>query len=265
MTSISIRNFSFSYGQIPILKNINISFEEGKIHTIIGPNGSGKTTLLKNILRLYSVGENQIFIGEKDLLHVKPKTLCKEIAYVPQYTDGEIDFSVKEIVAMGRHPFQGRFEIESTQDAIKIKESLEATNLWELRNKRFSEISGGERQRAVIARALAQSPKIIVMDEPLSNLDIYHQVEIIKLFHTLKVKQGLTVLLVLHDINIALQYSDKLLLLKKGEVVDVGSSKEILNRKSLEKVYGIDFNYVTVNSSKIDYLVPKLELIQEKG
>ncbi|MGH4052675.1 MAG: heme ABC transporter ATP-binding protein [Clostridium sp.] len=242
---IHINNLSFSFDQ-EVLKDININIETGKFYTILGPNGSGKTTLLRILSKSLNMDKGEIFIDEKELYQIKPKQLAKEMSVVSQSTEIEFDFSVQGIVLMGRTPHISRFCSESEKDIEIAKTAMEMTNTWELRNKSINALSGGERQRVVVARAIAQETKIILLDEPISHLDIHHQIEIMNQLKQLNQNKNITIIAVLHDLNIAAAYSDHMILMHDKVVYKDGTPEEVLTKEVIRKVYGLDV-YITRN------------------
>lgn len=242
---IEIADLKFSYEE-PVLKGININIEKGKFYSILGPNGSGKTTLLKLISKILPIEKKQIYIESKDIVNINSKMLSKRIAVVPQSTEIEFDFSVEDIVLMGRTPHISRFSTESSLDMEKAEKAMKITNTYTLRNKSIKTLSGGERQRVVVARAIAQDTDIILLDEPISHLDIHHQVEIMKQIKRLNEEKNITIIAVLHDINLAAAYSDKIILMKEGKVHSAGISEEILTERNIKEVYGLEV-YISIN------------------
>lgn len=242
---IEINNLSFSFDQ-EVLRDININIEKGKIYTILGPNGSGKTTLLRILSKSLNIYKGDIFIDEKELTKIKPKQLAKKMAVVSQNTEIEFDFSVQGIVLMGRTPHISRFCSESDKDIEIAMNAMKMTNTWELRNKSINELSGGERQRVVVARAIAQETGIILLDEPISHLDIHHQIEIMNQLKQLNQNKNITIIAVLHDLNIAAAYSDHMILMFDKEVYKDGRPEEVLTEEIIKKVYGLDV-YITKN------------------
>ncbi|NLJ88950.1 MAG: heme ABC transporter ATP-binding protein [Epulopiscium sp.] len=237
---IKIKNLHWKYGEKKILEDINLEIERGKFYSIIGPNGSGKTTLLRNIARILEPQKNTILIDNKDIMDFQNKELAKKIASVPQNTEISFDFSCHDIVMMGRTPYLKRFETEKAEDKIIVREAMETTNTWELRNKSINELSGGERQRVIISRALAQEPDIILLDEPISHLDIHHQVRIMDNIKALNQKKKFSVIAVFHDLNLAAQYSDTLILLNHGKIISLGKPEEVITKKNIKEVYHMD-------------------------
>ena len=242
---IEINNISFSFEQ-EVLRDININIERGKFYTILGPNGSGKTTLLRILSKSLNTCKGEIFIDEKELTQIKPKVLAKEMAVVSQSTEIEFDFSVQGIVLMGRTPHISRFCSESEEDIEIAMNAMKMTNTWELRNKSINTLSGGERQRVVVARAIAQETGIILLDEPISHLDIHHQIEIMNQLKQLNQNKNITIIAVLHDLNIAAAYSDHMILMHDKVVYKDGTPEEVLTEVIIKKVYGLEV-YITKN------------------
>jgi iron complex transport system ATP-binding protein len=242
---IEINNISFSFEQ-EVLKDININIERGKFYTILGPNGSGKTTLLRILSKSLSTEKGEIFIDEKKLTQMKTKVLAKEMAVVSQSTEIEFDFSVQDIVLMGRTPHISRFCSESENDIKITMKAMKMTNTWELRNKSINALSGGERQRVVVARAIAQETGIILLDEPISHLDIHHQIEIMNQLKQLNQNKKITIIAVLHDLNIAAAYGDHMILMHDCGVYKEGVPEEVLTENIIKEVYGLSV-YITKN------------------
>ncbi|KNY29339.1 ABC transporter ATP-binding protein [Pseudobacteroides cellulosolvens] len=236
---ITINKLDWAFGQHKILHDINLTIYEGGIYGIIGPNGSGKTTLLKNIARCLMPEKNSIQLGDKDLTQFSNRSLAKEISYVPQNTDMEFEFSVMDMVLMGRSPYIKRLQSESSNDIEIAKSAMEMTNTWDLRDKNINMISGGERQRTVIARALAQKANIMLLDEPVSQLDLHHQLEIMDILKRLAVENKVTVVMSIHDLNIAAQFCDRLILMDKGKIFKEGIPNDIIKEDIVYSVYGV--------------------------
>ncbi|MGV8984374.1 heme ABC transporter ATP-binding protein [Clostridium sp.] len=242
---IEINNVCFSFEK-EVLKNININIEKGKFYTILGPNGSGKTTLLRILSKSLHMEKGEISINGVDLSQIKANTLAKEMSVVPQSTEIEFDFSVQDIVLMGRTPHIPRFCSESEKDVEIAMTAMKCTNTWDLRNKSINTLSGGERQRVVVARAIAQETEIILLDEPISHLDIHHQIEIMNQLKQLNQNKNITIIAVLHDLNIAAAYGDHMILMHDRGVYKDGTPEEVLTEDIIKKVYGLDV-YITKN------------------
>lgn len=236
---IEAKEIDSYYRDIKILENINISAERGIFMGIIGPNGSGKTTLLRSISRTLKPKMGVILLNEKDIYAIKSREVARNLAVVPQNQEMNFAFTAIEIVLMGRTPHLGRFEMENIRDMEIAEKAMRLTNTWHLANRRITEISGGERQRIIIAKALTQKPKILLLDEPTSHLDINYQIETLDLFSRLTRDDGLIVIAVFHDLNLAAQYCDELILLDKGRIYTSGKPEDVITSKNIESVYGI--------------------------
>lgn len=232
---LKITDLSINYGSNNVLKNINLTIPEGDFLGIIGPNGAGKSTLLKAINNLIPISNGKIEIEGKNILKVNSKDRAKEIALVPQNFNIEYDFSVKDIILMGRFPHLKSGDYKA-RDYEKVKEAIELTHTKKFENRLFKTLSGGEKQRVIIARAIAQDTNIILLDEPTSALDLHHQYEIMELISDLN-KKGKTIITVMHDLNLAARFCKNLLILKKGEIKDLGKPEEVLTVETLKDVY----------------------------
>lgn len=237
MYALQVENLQFGYRKDLVLKEISFNIEKGKFVSIIGPNGSGKSTLLKTINQLYSPSQGNILIDGNDINRLKKKELARKIALVPQDTLIDYEFTVEDIVLMGRHPYKGRFQKENENDYKIVNEALKMTNTLHLKDRVITEISGGERQSVIIAKALAQKPSIILLDEPTSHLDINHQIEILNLLKRLNKETGTTIVIVIHDINLASRYSDEIIMLNEGEILGMGSPEKVITKNNIEFAY----------------------------
>lgn len=220
-----------------MLDGLALSVQKGSFTAIIGPNGSGKTTLLKLLTGVLVPQRGEILFGSRYLREYSRLGLARQMAVVSQEADGGVLFTVEELVGMGRTPFLGRFQSESPVDRQIVAEALEMTGCLHLRERMAGELSGGERQRVAIARALAQQPEILFLDEPTCHLDIGYQQEILDLVKELQAARGMTVLAVLHDLNLAAYYADTLLLLHDGKVEAAGTPSEVITADNLAAVY----------------------------
>jgi iron complex transport system ATP-binding protein len=234
---LTLRNVGFRYGEIQALKEINLQVRPGEILGILGPNGSGKSTLLKIMDGILRPQEGEILIKGKPLDRLKRTHVAKEIAMVSQENFFRFSFSTLEVVLMGRFPHLKRLQFEGKRDMEVALDALRATHTLELAERSIHELSGGERQRVYIARALAQEPKIILLDEPTSFLDIAHQVQVLELIVRLNRELGLTVLMVLHDLNLASEYCTRMILLNNGSIAKKGSPEEVITYQNIEEVY----------------------------
>ena len=254
---IKIQNLSFKYYNNTVLKNIDFNVIKGSFISILGPNGSGKTTLLKNLCRLLKPLSGNIVLEKDDIKGLKYKEFAKKIAVVHQGTDMSFEFSVYDVVLMGRYPYQRIFRNESDIDFNIVKNAMTETGVWDLREKSINEISGGERQRVMIARSLAQEPEILLLDEPISHLDIKHQINILNLCKKLNDEKKITVISTLHDINLASRYSDYILLINNGTIEKFDTPEKVLTEENIEKVYNIKVKFFKDYEENKLYIIPK--------
>ncbi|MDH3973972.1 MAG: ABC transporter ATP-binding protein [Deltaproteobacteria bacterium] len=235
---IEVDNLHFGYNGGEILRGINLALKEGEMVGVIGPNGSGKSTLLKLVSGLFSPWKGEVRIKGKPVASYKRREIARIIASVSQDIERDFPFTVREIVSMGRSPYLGRFAIEGKGDRKVIDGALELTDIAHYGERFPYQLSGGERQRMLIARALAQEPQVLLMDEPTSYLDLNHQIEINRLVLQLKNEKSLGVIYVTHDLNIAAECCDRVVMLKKGEIIAEGKPMEVISRENIETVYG---------------------------
>ena len=240
MVVLTIDGVDCSYGSVEILKDINFKVNSGEFLGILGPNGSGKSTLLKSISRVLKPKKGAIIIDDKNVYNMKTIELARQMAVVPQTTDVSFDFTALEVVLMGRNPHMPRFKMEGQKDLDIAKKAMEITRTWDFADRPVTELSGGERQRVIIARALTQQPKVLLLDEPTTHLDISNQLEIMDLIKKLCVTENLLLVAVFHDFNLAARYCDSIILLKDGKIVGVGKAEDTLTSKNLRKVFSVD-------------------------
>ncbi|RBP44981.1 ABC transporter ATP-binding protein [Garciella nitratireducens] len=237
---LKIQDLVVAYGDKKIIDGLNLSIYQGEFVGIIGPNGTGKSTLVRAITNILDYQDGSIWIKGSLNKKLSKRQLAKLVAVVPQEFHIEYAFTNYDIVMMGRNPHIDRKHRLGQRDHKIVKEAMIMTNTWKFRDNFFHELSGGERQRVIIARAIAQQPSIILLDEPTSHLDIHHQLEVMELISQLKRKRGLTVVAVLHDINMAARFSDRLILLSQGKAIVQGSPEEVIQEENLSKVYHME-------------------------
>jgi len=237
---LEIKDVDAYYGSVKILDGIDFSASHGELLGVIGPNGSGKTTLLRTISRILKPKVGTILLEGRDVQGMKDKEFSRNFAAVPQDTTINFDFSALDIVLMGRNPHLGRLELEGEKDIEIARRCMELTNCWHLAERPITELSGGERQLVIIARALTQEPKVLLLDEPTSHLDINYQIEIMELLKRLTSEEKLIVVAVIHDLNLAAQYCDRLALLHKGKIVSLGTQAQVLTAENIKNTFGAD-------------------------
>lgn len=242
MYKIEIKNLSMCIDKKQILKDISFSVKKGSFVGIIGPNGSGKSTLLKNIYRLYKPSSGHILLDNKELSKMKHKECAREMAVFAQEHNSYFDFTVQEIVKMGRYPYKSMFDSYSKEDDEMVKKVLKQAHMEQYADRNFSELSGGEKQRTLIARALVQNTDFLILDEPTNHLDIGYQIQLMDIVKHMNV----TTLAAIHDMNIAAMYCDYLIVMKEGTIVNSGTVEEVITPQMLKEVFGVNA-YVGVN------------------
>ena len=221
----------------PALNGVNMSAPSGNFYAVLGPNGSGKSTLMKGLLGIAKADQGRVLIAERNVSNWDRKALARVVGVVSQSETVSFPITVREMVGMGRYPHLGPLEGEGSKDKVAVHEALEVCDVTHLVNRDLSTLSGGELQRVRIARALAQEPMALVLDEPTSSLDIKHAMEILELLKQ-SVASGLTVILTTHGLDLAARFSDRMLLLSEGQVAAEGTPDEVVNEETLADVYG---------------------------
>ncbi|SFE98469.1 iron complex transport system ATP-binding protein [Paenibacillus algorifonticola] len=238
---MEIKQVTFSYDKkTDQLKNISDKIEMGKITTIIGPNGCGKSTLLGILSQNYAPAHGEVLLDGKSLAQIKPKELAKQLAVVHQQNEAPYDLTVERLVSYGRLPHRSFLGQANEDDERAIEEALASTNLQQKRSMRLNQLSGGEKQRVWIAMALAQKTPILFLDEPTTFLDMYYQIEILELVKALNREHGMTIVMVLHDINQAIRYSDRIVVMKAGEIVASGTPEAVITKEIVKETYQVN-------------------------
>jgi iron complex transport system ATP-binding protein len=249
MSILRLEKIGFKYAEDWILKDISFEVLKGEFMGVLGPNGSGKTTLLKLIDGILGAREGGLWIDGLAVAEMKRETLARLVAVVPQDSQMVFPFTVQEIVLMGRMPHLGQWRFEGERDFEIAREAMEMTDTWSLAARKMNTLSGGERQRVLIARALAQQPRLLLLDEPTAFLDIRHQIDFFDLIRRLNREQTLTVIAVTHDINLASLYCDRIILLNEGSVHCMGEPAKVITVSHIQDVYktpvSVDRNPVT--------------------
>lgn len=251
---IDVKKLSFSYGGGDVLQDITLSFDNGSFYSIIGPNGSGKSTFIKNISKIITPKQKSVFIDNKDILGLSNKNIAKIISMTPQNIAIDYEFTVFDVVMMGRNPYKMRFQDFNSADEKIAEKYMKMTNTWNLKDKLITELSGGEAQRVIAARALCQETDVILLDEPTSHLDIQYQIEFLNIFRSLKSNK--VIIAVLHDLNLASIFSDTIILIDKGKIKAVGKPYEVINKENIKEVYNLSVEVLENPISKCPYIIP---------
>ncbi|RKY81923.1 ABC transporter ATP-binding protein, partial [candidate division KSB1 bacterium] len=237
-TVLQVEKLTCSYNSAFSLQDISFKINPGELLGVIGPNGAGKTTLLKVITKVLKPQKGKIIFDGKDINKIGFKEFARQVAFVPQTSSAGVNMTVEELVLLGRIPHRRQFQFLETKCDLQVaKQAMVLAGVFELKDRLLSELSGGERQLVTIARALAQEPQLLLLDEPTAHLDIGHQVKILDLVRKLNHENGLTIIIVLHDLNLASLYCDILLLLNKGKIHSMGTPEHILSYSVIEEVY----------------------------
>ena len=236
---IATKGLTFAYAEDPVLRDISLNFETGEFAGVIGPNGSGKSTLLKLIGGILPSSSETVFFKNRELSHYKKKELAISIAWIPQEKQMAFPFKVIDIVLMGRHPYLSPLSFEGENDYQIAEEAMKQTQVLEFAHRSFNEISGGEKQRVMIASAISQKPEVMLLDEPTSALDIKYQIEILSILQHLNEVENKSLILAMHDLHLASKFCKRLVLLKQGQVFCEGTPAEVLKKEILEEVYEV--------------------------
>ena len=241
MENIKLENFSTGYKNKIIIKPMNLTIKSDNWLGIIGANGSGKSTLVRAICRIIKPFEGKVLLKGKDLNKLSNRYISQKISFLPQGTNPNLLISVNDLVALGRSPYKKFWEFDlNKKDKSIIEDSLKLVDIFDLKECLLNEISGGQRQRAFLALALAQETEIIILDEPTNYLDINHQIKFLKILKDLQLKKNLTIITVLHDLNLTARFSDNIAALKRGVLLEVGYPKDVLTNENIQDIFDIN-------------------------
>ena len=257
MAIINIEKLNYSYGKKEVLKELSLDIDENKLTGIIGPNGCGKSTLAKNIIK-YINGKFESFkIMDTDIRELTHKKIAQLISYIPQKSIIIPNISVFDYVLLGRFPLlKNSWDNYTKKDYEIVENNINLLNIKELRDRNIETLSGGELQKALLARALAQEAKILLLDEPTSALDLNNAVEFMKILKNISIKKNISVIIIIHDLNLASLFCDSLIILKDGRFIEKGSPKEVINEENIKSVYNLDCK-VCYNENDKPYIIPK--------
>lgn len=245
-----VKDVSFSYGKNQILKGASLEIPKGKITTILGANGCGKSTLFSLMTKNLTPDRGRIFLGKKNISNLRLNEFALKAAIVHQYNTAADDMTVERLVSFGRTPHLGLMGTQGDEDEKYVEWAMEVTNITEYRDREISRLSGGQRQRVWIAMALAQGTEILFLDEPTTYLDIRYQIEILELVRKLNREYGMTIIMVLHEINQAIYFSDRIIGLCQGKVLIQGKPAEVITSESIRELYGIDLKVTEIDGHK---------------
>ncbi len=236
---IATKGLTFAYAEDPVLRDVSLNFQAGEFTGVIGPNGSGKSTLLKLIGGILPSPSETVFFKNRELNRYRKKDLAISIAWIPQEKQIAFSFKVIDIVLMGRHPYLSPLSFEGEDDYQIAQAAMKQTQVLEFADRSFNEISGGEKQRVMIASAISQKPEVMLLDEPTSALDIKYQIEILNILRQLNERENKSLILAMHDLHLASKFCKRLVLLKEGQVFCEGPPAEVLQKEILEEVYEV--------------------------
>lgn len=235
---IKINDLEFSYSSVPVLRDITIDLSGPKFVSIMGPNGVGKSTLIHCINKILTPTQGSVLIDDVNVKDIPLKDLAKQIGYVPYTSSDTFPLNVVDTVLMGRHPYSKWGSMD--EDLDKVYDILRLLGISNLAMRSFNELSAGQHQKVVLARGLVQEPKILLLDEPTSNLDVRHQIDVVKILRNLAHEKNLLVIMISHDINIAAKYSDEVIMLNAGTIYAVGTPNDVITPENLRVVYGVE-------------------------
>lgn len=257
---LRIRGLDFRYKNIKALEDVGIELNKGEILSIVGPNGAGKTTLLKCILRIVEPDKGTILIDGKDTSQIKGLDLAKSIGYVPQSSPSKFPITVFDVVLMGRRPYIAWKP--SKKDLEIIADLLRTMDLEDIAFRDFDQLSGGQKQKVLLARAFAQDVDYLLLDEPTSNLDLKHQLEVMEMISGMVKKKGIAAILAMHDLNLASRFSNRIVMLKGGKIFCTGKPHDVMTAENIRLVYGVEVSINTENG--YPYILPIRPVINSK-
>lgn len=260
--ALTTRQLTLAYDGNTIIQGLDLAIPQGKITTLVGPNGCGKSTLLRGMARLLKPKSGTVYLEGDAIAHLPTKELAKRLGILPQSPAAPEGLTVRELVAQGRYPHQNWLQQWSRDDELKVESAIATTHLDEFANRPLDTLSGGQRQRAWIAMALAQDTEILLLDEPTTYLDLAHQIEVLDLLHNLNRNAGRTIVMVLHDLNLACRYSHHLIALRNGTVMAQGQPSAVVTEEMVEQVFALQSRIIADPVSGTPLCVPISQSIE---
>ena len=258
--NLELENLKVSLSSAPIINDISMQIDGGQFVGLLGPNGSGKSTLLRTVYRMHKPNGGAVLLDDRPLPSYKPKNLAREMAVVGQFNNINFDLCVEEVVMMGRTPHLGALEREKIRDYEIVRDSLEKVGRSDYTKRSFATLSGGEKQRIILARALAQKPSLLILDEPTNHLDITYQLQILGIIKNL----GINVFAALHDLSLAAQYCDKIYIIKHGTIDSCGTPDEVINRNMINRVYHVDCDITKDSAGRMSISYFPLHILESE-
>ncbi len=251
------QDITITFGKRTVLEHVTMEFERGKLTTIIGPNGCGKSSLLKTVSRTVVPTAGGVIFDDRPITSYAPKELARRIAYLPQVHMSPRDIDIRTLVSYGRYPYKKFGQGMTEEDRRIVEETLELTGLSHMGSRLLNKLSGGEKQRAWIAMTICQQPEVLLLDEPITYLDVGYQVEVLELIRELGERLKITIAMVLHDMNFTARYSDQVYIIKDGSVVDHGGPEQTINAKNMERVFRIGGQIIRDEKNHCPLLIPE--------
>ncbi len=260
--ALTTRKLTLAYDGNIIVQSLDLAIPQGQITTLVGPNGCGKSTLLRGMARLLKPQGGTVYLDGEAIAHLPTKELAKRLGILPQSPAAPEGLTVRELVAQGRYPHQNWLQQWSKDDELKVEEAIATTHLHEFANRPLDTLSGGQRQRAWIAMALAQDTETLLLDEPTTYLDLAHQIEVLDLLYQLNREGKRTIVMVLHDLNMACRYSHRLIALRDGQVIAQGKPAAVVTEAMVEQVFALKSRIITDPVSNTPLCLPISQTIE---
>lgn len=252
---LTVERLSLGYGGHAVIEDVNLEIAAGEMVALVGPNGSGKSTFLRGLARLHRPLRGTVRLEDTDIRTIGSRDFARRVAFLPQAPEFSVDLTVEDLVWRGRYPHQGLLARGSDRDALAVHRALTATGLQPIARRSLGRISGGERQRAWIAMALAQEPRVLLLDEPTSSLDVFHQVELVQLLRDLNAT-GITIVAAIHDLVLAAEFADRVIAVRGGRVLFDGAAVDVMTPETLRTVFGVPMRVLVCDAPGMPIAIP---------